>query len=236
MSTGSSKKSEKRIVIKNPDGTYSYLRKENENDSMQNEKERISLKLKDNQENLNNLAISDDELQYLIDHAAQFDFNSLIQQVLDLFRSYRNLFILILITELLLMSALLFSSFKSKETTILMMEEIYHDLSAQEANIFFNFVFVSFILLNSIYYPLGFYAISSKKIKHLKYFSLLSLYTAVTTVFVIYINIMFIFVFVLRLVLYGFAKFVIDLLVSVILIPNRHPEITQTLQRNYGTV
>jgi hypothetical protein len=235
MSTHSSIKNQKRIILKNPDGTYSYLYKDGEVDSIVVKKEKQNEEINQNQENLNNLSLSDEELQYLIDHAEQFDYYSLIQQILEIFRSYRILFFMTLILELALMSSLLFSTFKNKENSILMMEEIYKDVNAEEISLFFNTVIFLLILLNAVYYPLGFYSILQKKVKYLKYFSTISLYSAIACIFIIYVNILFIFVFVLRLVLYGFSKFVINLLVSIILLPNRHPQIAGR-QRGYGTV
>ena len=237
MSTHSSIKQKKRIILKNPDGTFSYLYKDGEVDSIIEKKEKQNDEIVQNQENINNLSLSDEELQYLIDHAEQFDYYSLIQQILEIFRSYRVLFFIGLILEFSLTSSLLFTTFKNKENSVLMMEEVYKDLNAEEASLFFNTVFIVYMIINAFYYPFGFYGILQKKIKHLKYFSNLALYSAIGTIFIIYINIMFIFVFILRLVLYGFAKFVINLLVSIILIPNRHPQV-QTDQRRleYGTV
>lgn len=237
-SCSSSLKHQKRIVIKNPDGSFSYLYKEGEIDSTFETKLKIEHDLKQNQENLDNLVLSDDELQFLIDHADRFDYHSLIEQVIDVFKSYRFLFIVALLLEMLLMSGLLYNAFKNKEASILMMEEIYTDLSPEEANMFFNFAFIMLLALNLVYYPLGLISISMKKIKQLKYFAILSLYTAIATVFVIYINVLFILVFILRLSLYGFAKFLIDLLISIILIPNRHHQLTngQAPVQEYGTI
>ena len=235
MSTHSSIKNQKRIILKNPDGTYSYLYKDGEVDSIVVKKEKQNEELNQNQDNLNNLSLSDEELQYLIDHAEQFDYFSLIQQILEIFRSYRILFFMTLILEMALMTSLLFTTFKNKENSILMMEEIYKDVNAEEVSMFFNTVLFLLIALNAVYYPLGFYSILQKKVKYLKYFSSISLYSAIACIFIIYVNILFIFVFVLRLVLYGFSKFVINLLVSIILLPNRHPQISGR-QRGYGTV
>lgn len=238
MSTKSSIKNNKRIILKNPDGTYSYLYKDGEEDSIMNKahlnkgKDKDLDPLNQNQENINNLSMSDEELQFLIDNANQFDYQHLINQILEIFRSYRVLFFLVLILELCLMSTLLFNTYKTKEASILIMEEIYKDLNAEEASLFFNIVFVIFTSLNAFYYPVGFYAITQKQIKILKFFSIFSLYSAIATIFVIYINVFFVFVFVLRLILYGFSKFVINLLVSIILIPNRHQQAHNYVDNN----
>lgn len=235
MSTHSSIKNKKRIVIKNPDGTYSYLFKDGEVDSVIDKKDKSNDELCQNQDNLNNLSLSDEELQFLIDHADQFDYHSLIDQILDIFRNYRILFFLLLTLELCIMSSLLFNTFKNKENSVTMMEEIYKDLNAEEASLFFNGIFCIVILLNAGFYPLGYYALIEKKVKLLKHFSLFALYTAIATIFIIYINVLFVFAFVLRLILYGFSRFLVNLLVSIILIPNRHPQ-AQIQNQDYGSL
>ncbi len=245
MSTHSSSNTKKRIILKNPDGTFSYLYKEGEIDSVFEKKEKMNNEINENQINLNNLSLSDEELQYLIDHADNFDYYTLIEQILEIFRSYRILFFMTLILELFLTTSLLYSSFKNKETAIYLMQEIYKDMNADEANFFFNVSFISLLLINLIYYPIGLYGILYKKVKHLKIFSSISLYSAIACIFIFYINIMFIFVFILRLILYGFSKFVINLLISIILLPNRHPQVmrqgvqngrNERIEINYGTV
>lgn len=239
MSTHSSSiKDHKRLVIRNPDGTCAYLFKHGEVDSIVDLKEKEANALKEHQQNLNELTMSDDELQYLIDHADQFNYYALIEQVLDVFRSYRLLFLVTLLLDLSLMMWIMFSTFENKEYSITMMEDLYRDVSAEEASRFFNVIFIFLFIINMIFYPLGFYSISLKKVKLLKYLALFSLYTAVSTVFVIYINILFIFIFVFRLALYTLSRFVVNLLISIILIPTRQL-LTQNLNPqnlNYGSV
>ena len=133
------------------------------------------------------------------------------------------------------MSTIMFKTFYAKEDIITDLVGVYKDLSAIEASMFFNCVFIGFLIINSVYYPLGFYSITNKQVKYLKIFANFSIYSGIATVFIIYINIYFIFIFILRLILFGFAKFIINLLVSILLLPNRHPENSDTFGR-YGTI
>ena len=214
--------SKKRFIMRNPDGTFSHLYRHGETDSICNQKEKQDENLLRNQRLLDSLTVSDDELQFLLDHADDFDFNTLFNQIVSVFRTYRFVFLVCLVVEMILMSLIMFKTFINKEDIITNMVNMYKDLSAIEASIFFNCAFVLFMLGNTIYYPVGYYAISNKKIKLLRFFANFSIYSAVATIFLVYMNVYFIFVFVLRLILFGFAKFIVNLLVSIILLPTRH--------------
>lgn len=223
-----------RIIIRNPDGTYSHLYKDGEKDSIYEKKEKYDEELCQNQRNLETLTLSDEELQYIIEHAEQFDYSSLLNQIIDIFRTYRYIFMFSLVLELLMMSTIMFKTFTSKEDIVTSMVGVYKDLNAIEASMFFNCVFIAFLSSNALFYPLGFYSISNKNVKYLKYFANLSIYSAIGTIFIIYINIYFVFIFIMRLILFGFAKFIINLLVSILLLPNRHPQSNQ--DHRYGTI
>ena len=236
-STDSDSKSVKnRVIIRNPDGTYSHLYKDGEKDSIYDKKEKLDEELCQNQRNIDNLSLSDDELQYILDHADQFDYCNLINQIINLFRTYRYVFIFCLVIEFLIMSSIMFRTFQNKEDIITSMVGLYKDINAREASMFFNCVYIAFLIANSIYYPLGFYSIAKKQVKLMKYFANLSAYSALGIIFIIYINVYFLFVFILRLVLYGFAKFIINLLVSILLLPNRNNNNQNVEGGVYGTI
>jgi hypothetical protein len=83
---------------------------------------------------------------------------------------------------------LLFITWQKKETSITTLQQIYKDLNSKEAAILFYTVFILSLFLNSIFYPLGFYSLITKKVNMFKVFSIYALYTAILTVFIIYIN------------------------------------------------
>lgn len=144
-----------------------------------------------NNRNRNNddaLSISDEELQFIIDNYDQFDHNNLIEQIVSVFRKNQIIFLFVLILEMLLSCTLLIMTWKKKEASILIMQEIYKDLNSMEASLLFHTIYFITVILNIMYYPLSFYALSTKKVKVFRLFSTLSLYTAITTIFIIYIN------------------------------------------------
>jgi hypothetical protein len=135
-----------------------------------------------------NLTISDSELQYIIDNYDQFEHTNIIEQLLNVFRRNQIIFLVLLITEMSLTCFLLFITWKKKESSIIMLQEIYKDLNSKEASLLFYTIFMISFVLNSAFYPLGFYSLVSKKVNIFKMFSTYSLYTAILTVFIIYLN------------------------------------------------
>jgi hypothetical protein len=90
--------------------------------------------------------------------------------------------------EMSLTCFLLFITWKKKESSIILLQEIYKDLNSKEASLVFYTIFMISFVLNSVFYPLGFYSLVSKKVHIFKMFSTYTLYTAILTVFIIYLN------------------------------------------------
>jgi len=139
-------------------------------------------------EQAENLTISDSELQYIVDNYDRFDHNNLIEQLLQVFRRNQLIFLSVLFLEMSLTVFLLFITWTKKESSISMLQDIYKDLNGREAAMLFYTFFGVSLLLNMIFYPLGFYSLVSKKVNMLKMFSVFSMYTAIMTIFIIYVN------------------------------------------------
>lgn len=162
--------------------------KTGEKDSTAEVKQPEILNNNHNRDQNDNLTISDSELQYIVDNYDQFDQSNIIEQLLQVFRRNQLIFVCLLTIEMSLTVFLLFITWRKKENSIMMLQDIYKDLNAREAAILFYVVFLASLLLNVIFYPLGFYSLISKKVNLFKTFSSYSLYTAILTVFIIYIN------------------------------------------------
>ena len=190
-----------------------------------------------NQNNNNNdvLTVSDEELQYIIENYENLDHNNIIEEIINVFRKNQMILLLFVIFEMSLSSFLLFITWKKKEGSIMIMQNVYKDISSFEAMVLFYSIFFVSLLLNLFYYPLAFYSLTSKKVKIFKFFTTYSLYTSIVTIFIIYINILFIFVFLLRLVIYGISRFVVNLLVSLLILP-RTPTLISQFNNQYNTL
>ena len=114
---GTSINEKKRFILRNPDGTFMHCIKAGEKDS--------AIENKENQPTnriageVDNLTISDDELQYIIENYDQFDYNVVIKHFLDSFRIYRLLFFLFFISEMGLTCFLMFLTWEKRESTII---------------------------------------------------------------------------------------------------------------------
>ncbi len=114
---GTSINDKKRFILRNPDGTFAHCLKTGEKDSALEQKE-----CPQNQhihQDIDNLTISDDELQFIIENYDQFDYNIVIKHFLDSFRIYRLLFFLFFISEMGLTCFLMFLTWEKREGTII---------------------------------------------------------------------------------------------------------------------
>lgn len=218
--SNNSKTDENRLIIKNPDGTYSHLYLQGEKDSIFVKNEKNDDLLQKNHEKVENLSLSDEELQYIIDHADRFDYHTLINEILDLFRTYRWVFVLCLVVEMILSSIVTFKTFTNKEDIISNLY-VYESIDTVEASMFFNCALVLSLTFNTIFYPLGFFSIVNKNVRFIKLFSKFSIFSAFVMIGFSYINIYFSFVFILRMLLFAFSKFLVNLLVSILKLPSR---------------
>jgi hypothetical protein len=145
--------------------------------------------LTSNSQNQNDyLNLSDDELRYLVNSASQDEYPFLLNQLLDIFTKYRIFFITFKMCEMALSLFLILMIWDKRESTISSMQEIYRDLTPHEAYVVFHSIVIFSMVLNIIFYPFGFYAIAVKNIKVLKFYSTCTMFMAVTSVFLIYIN------------------------------------------------
>jgi hypothetical protein len=141
------------------------------------------------QENANpELSLSDEELRYIIDSTAQDDYPMLIEQILDLFRKYRLFFAFLKCCEMFLFWMLMFTTWVKRESSITLMEEVYHDLNTKEAAFMFHLFFHTTVVMNLLYYPFGFFALARKNVKLLKLYTHMTLVVSVMTIIMIYIN------------------------------------------------
>ena len=224
MSTfGSSIAEKRRIVIKNPDGTFMHCYKSGDVDStlqVPNEKPH----------NQGELTITDSDLQYIVENYEQFDKGNIIEEFLTILNRNQIIFFLLLTIEFSLSLFLLFVIWKKKDNSILLVQKLYKELSIKASMILFYIIYGIAFITDLVFYPLGYYALYTKRINLLGYFANCALVTGVMTIFVVYINILFLLLFIMRLVLYTFAKFICNLLISIIVLPRR------IQNANYNTI
>lgn len=145
-----------------------------------------------NQQNFNmfpdNFTISDEELQFIIENHDQSDNANLLEQVLSVYRKNQFFFCFLLLLEMSLSCLLLMITWKRKEYSIIIMQNLYKDISDSQAFYLFHMMFFANLLVNLVLYPLGFFSLLSKKIQLVKYFSAFCLYSGLGSIFIVYLN------------------------------------------------
>lgn len=178
MSTfGSSIAEKRRIVIKNPDGTFMHCYKSGDVDStlqVPNEKPH----------NQGELTITDSDLQYIVENYEQFDQGNIIEEFLTILNRNQIIFFLLLTIEFSLSLFLLFVIWKKKDNSILLVQKLYKELSIKASMILFYIIYGIAFITDLVFYPLGYYALYTKRINLLGYFANCALVTGVMTIFV----------------------------------------------------
>lgn len=137
---------------------------------------------------VDNLTVSDSELQYIIDNYDQFEHTTIIEQLVSVFRRNQIVLFLLILIEMSMTFFLLLVTWNKKENSIVVLQQIYRDLNSKEAALIFYTIFTLNLILNLVFYPLSFYSLVTKKLKVFKMFSVYCLYTAIMTVFIVYLN------------------------------------------------
>ena len=122
---------------------------------------------------------------------------------------------------MLLTVFLIYFTWKKRESSMRLIQKLYPNLNMLHVRKLFYILFGISIIINLFFYPIGFYSIYEKKFKWLSVFSNISLVTGILNIFVVYINILFLVLFIMRLILYTFARFICNLLISIIVLPKK---------------
>jgi hypothetical protein len=207
----------KRLVIKNPDGSFMHCYKAGERDSIYLPLE----KKKDNKDDIDALTISDTDLEFIVDNYEQFDQGNILEQFVSILQRNIYIFTCLLIIEMLLTFFLIYFTWKKRESSMRLIQKLYPNLNMLHVRKLFYILFGLSIIINIFFYPIGFYSIYEKKFKWLSVFSNISLVTGILNIFVVYINILFLVLFIMRLILYTFARFICNLLISIIVLPKK---------------
>jgi len=207
----------KRLVIKNPDGSFMHCYKAGERDSIY-----LPLdKKRDNKDDIDALTISDTDLEFIVDNYEQFDQGNILEQFVSILKRNIYIFTCLLVIEMLLTFFLIYYTWKKRESSMRLIQKLYPNLNMLHVRKLFYILFGLGLIINIFFYPIGFYSIYEKKFKWLSVFSNISLVTGILNIFVVYINILFLVLFIMRLILYTFARFICNLLISIIVLPKK---------------
>ena len=217
QSITSSVTEKKRIIIKNPDGTFMHCYKEGERDSIY----LPLVKKKDNRDDIDALTISDTYLEFIVDNYEQFDQGNILEQFVSILKRNIYIFTCLLFIEMSLTFFLIYITWKKRNASMILIQKLYPNLNMLHVRKLFYVLFTISCVINLFFYPIGFYSIYVKKFKWLRFFSNISLVTGILNIFVVYINVLFLILFIMRLILYTFARFICNLLISIIILPKK---------------
>ena len=155
-------------------------------------------------------------LEYVVDNYEQFDQGNILEEFVSILHRNQIIFLILLTMEFSLSTFLFFVTWQHREHSIKLIQHLYKEIGLNTTRIVFYILFALACGINTAFYPLGFYSLYTKKFKLLGYFANFALVTGVLTIFVVYINMLFLLVFILRLVIYTLARFICNLIISII--------------------
>jgi hypothetical protein len=180
----------KRIILKNPDGTYSHCInkiinigfKQGESDSVNNQIQIMEIKHE-------NLSISDEELRYIIDSSAHLDREILVDELVEMYSRYRKSYLYLSVAELLLNVFLMISILVNNDAIITQIGKLYTDLSDSEAQFVFYLVYCASLVMNILFYSSVFATLFKKNIYQLKCYSYINLFLTLMTILQVYVHV-----------------------------------------------
>lgn len=159
-----------RIILRNPDGTIMHCIKEDCCPS--------PLKPKMPTRDIDEIAISDDDLRHIIDISTETDYPFLIKQIISLFKNYINVYIIIKACEVFLSYYLIAELYFSKENSIRKIHYLFTcDYDKSKLTLYSLLALIAFC--TTIYSVLSIVMIKIKNLKLIKVNSYLTLSLAV---------------------------------------------------------
>jgi hypothetical protein len=151
--------------------------------------------------NLDNVSLSDEELRYLVENANNYDTTMLVQQIIDIFKRYRLVYIILKLSELILSVFLIGLTIDKRKYIINSMMRVYTDITYEMANILFYFTLILCCMASLVFYVYGALSLYKLNIYYAKVYSNISLLTAISTILLVYIN-MYIIAYIVYLYCY----------------------------------
>ena len=138
--------------------------------------------------NIDNISLSDQELRYLVENSYNYDTTLLIEQIIDIFKRYKLVYILLKLSEFCLAIILIGLTFDKKEIIIDSLIKMYTDLDYGMANIIFYFIMTVTCSMSTIFYIYGAYSLYTLNVRSLKLYNSVSLFSSISTILLVYVN------------------------------------------------
>ena len=110
--------------------------------------------------------------------------------------------------------------FRNKEFLLIELNEIYRGYDKNKLNQIFQRLIMANLVVNLLQYVISFYAIFSHRVTNYQIMLFFMAFGMFCRIGLCYVNVMNIFMLVLKLLTFVFAKYVLSLLYAVLLVPD----------------
>jgi len=163
------------------------------------------------------MELSDEDMQFLYEY---IEYSGNTEIMMSTYLKHRTMFAIVLIVDLFADILLTTHSYFNKEEIYQNIYEQYNGMTYKHIGIMFYSLFMFDCLVNFVYYPIGFYSGISQSIGMYKHFSNIALLSVLSNLFMSYLNMFNLLMFCIKLVAYAYSKFIVNLLISILLLPN----------------
>ena len=209
--SGSEVAKKKRMVLKYPDGTYAHAVKDLEADSWR------EVKMNAEEQPLGELQI-EDEIEFLVNN---LEFILEPENALRAYLWHRKVFALCLFLSLAFEVSLYFYLFSNMNFIVTELAQIYREISLQKLALIFKVSNSIDLCINALMYTFGFYALFTHKAHTYSIFHGCLILAVFSRIVISYLNIINLLMFIIKIVLYLYARFLLSLLYSILIAPGQ---------------
>ena len=159
------------------------------------------------------------DVEFVIDH---FDFALEPGKALESYMQSSRLLTVMLVLNLLYEAGLIFFLVANYDYVLVQIVELYRMVTISRIDTILRVTYTIDIVLCSLSYGAGFYAVWSHRTSAYEWFVRLVLLTAVSKIVMSYLNVLNVMVFIMKVALFLMGRFVLSLLHTVLLVPQRH--------------
>ena len=157
-----------------------------------------------------------DEVDFVV---SNFDFALEPGQALNNYLHHRMVLLTLLSLNLAYELLLLLYIIINREFVIIQLGEIYRNLSIEAISQAFVTGYSIDTVINVFVYILGFYGLCTHKVRYLGLFNQILLLSVFSRIVLSYLNVLNLLVFIMKIVLYLYARFLLSVLYTVLVIP-----------------
>jgi len=206
----------KRIVLKLPDGSYSHAYRSGEKDAWLENRD-ADQNVGSNPNDEEQILHIEDEVDFLLNN---FEFILEPEQAVKNYMYHRKVLCVFLVLSVMYEFCLDVYLWKNKEFIITQLTEVYKNLDVDKLTNLFIYSNTIDLMLNLTLYGFGFYSLRTHKVNTFQWFNTLMLMSIFTRIIISYLNILNLLMFILKIIVYLYARFVLSFLYSVLLLPN----------------